>query len=164
MCKSHLLRNFILTPSAVLTPWHWLLSPEFPWGTYFLPDTQNCGLHMRREWRECFLRHRGLAIPTCIKARAWCTWHDACRGRLPAVFFEVSGGENVPSITGGCTTRNFCVSGKRPMAACLLAGSNNMGSSAVVCHPACTTAADKELIRANKDRALAPLPHKLFPA
>ena len=29
-----------------------------------LPDAQICGLRMRR---ERFLRHRGLAIPTCIR-------------------------------------------------------------------------------------------------
>ena len=32
----------------------------------FLPDTWNCELRMRRECREPFPRHRGLAIPTCI--------------------------------------------------------------------------------------------------
>ena len=32
-----------------------------------LPDAQICGLRMRRERRERFLRHRGLAIPTCIR-------------------------------------------------------------------------------------------------
>ena len=44
-----------------------------------LADTQNCGLRMRRECRERFFRHRGLPIPTCITARAWCTCRDACR-------------------------------------------------------------------------------------
>ena len=38
--------------------------------TGLLPDTQNYGLRMRREFRERFPRHRGLAIPTCITARA----------------------------------------------------------------------------------------------
>ena len=38
-----------------------------------LPDAKNCGLHMHRECRERFPRHRLLAIPTCITARAWCT-------------------------------------------------------------------------------------------
>ena len=46
-----------------------------------LPDTQYCGLHMRREYRQSFLCHRGLAIPTCIAARAWRTCRDACRDR-----------------------------------------------------------------------------------
>ena len=47
-----------------------------------------------------FPRHSGLAIPTCIKARAWRT----CR---LAVSFEVVGGENVPGIPGACATRNL---------------------------------------------------------
>ena len=36
----------------------------------FLPETQNYGLCMRREWRERLPRHRGSAIPTCMTARA----------------------------------------------------------------------------------------------
>ena len=46
-----------------------------------LPDTQNGVLRMSRECRERFPRHRGLAIPTCITARAWRTCRDACRDR-----------------------------------------------------------------------------------
>ena len=46
-----------------------------------LPDTKNCGLCMRRECRECFPRHCGLAIPTCITARASRTCRDVCRDR-----------------------------------------------------------------------------------
>ena len=38
-----------------------------------LPDSKNCGLHMHRECRERFPCHCGLAIPTCITARAGCT-------------------------------------------------------------------------------------------
>ena len=57
------------------------------------PDTQNCGLRMRRECRERFPRHRGLAIPPFFTARA-----ATC---------EVSGGENVPGIPGACATHNF---------------------------------------------------------
>ena len=71
-----------------------------------IPDTQNCGLCMRRECRERFPRHRGLAIPTCITARAWRTCHDACRDRLLAVSFEVGGVENVPGFPGACATSN----------------------------------------------------------
>ena len=62
---------------------------------------------MCRECRERFPRHRSLAIPTCLTARAWRTCRDACRDRWPAVSFEVGGGENVPSIPGACATRNF---------------------------------------------------------
>ena len=36
-----------------------------------LPNAYNFGLRMRREWSERFSRHRALAIPACIKARAW---------------------------------------------------------------------------------------------
>ena len=46
-----------------------------------LPETYNCGLRMRLECRERFLRHRGLAIPTCITAHAWRMCRDACRDR-----------------------------------------------------------------------------------
>ena len=46
-----------------------------------LPNTQKCGLRMRLECRERFPRHRGLAIPACITARAWRTCRDACRDR-----------------------------------------------------------------------------------
>ena len=44
-----------------------------------LPDTLNCGLRMRRECRERFPRHLGLALPTCSTARALRTCRDACR-------------------------------------------------------------------------------------
>ena len=45
------------------------------------PDTLNCGLRMHGECQERFPRHRGLAIPTCVTARAWRTCRDACRVR-----------------------------------------------------------------------------------
>ena len=62
---------------------------------------------MRRKCRERFPRHRGLAIPTCITARARRTCRDACRDRKLSVSFEVDGGENVPGIPGACATHNF---------------------------------------------------------
>ena len=62
---------------------------------------------MRRECRERYPRHCGLAIPTCITARAWRTCCDACRDRYLAVSLGVGDGENVPDIPGACTTRNF---------------------------------------------------------
>ena len=51
--------------------------------TGLLPDTQYCGLRMRRECRNVFSAtdskgNRELAIPTCITARASCTCRDAC--------------------------------------------------------------------------------------
>ena len=62
---------------------------------------------MSRECRELFPGHHGLAIPTCITARAWRTCRDAWRDCLLAVSFEVGGSENVPGIPGACATRNF---------------------------------------------------------
>ena len=55
---------------------------------------------MRRERRERFPRHRGLAIPTCTR-------RDVCRDRWLAVSIEVGDGENVRGIPGACATRNF---------------------------------------------------------
>ena len=81
-----------------------------------LPGTQTCELRMRRESRERFPRHPGLAILTCITTRAWCTCHGACRDRLLAVSFEVGGGGNTPGISGACTTRNFAYLLKGPYA------------------------------------------------
>ena len=72
-----------------------------------LPDTQNCGLSMHRECQGHFPRHCGLAIPTCITARASRMCRVACRDRWLVVCFEVGGGENIPGISGACITRNF---------------------------------------------------------
>ena len=72
-----------------------------------LPDTQNCGLHMRRECWERLLRprlqwkplvgdpdvHRG----TCVTHVPRCMSGSLTRG----------GGENVPGIPGACATRHF---------------------------------------------------------
>ena len=44
-----------------------------------LPDSQIAGCACA-ECRERFPRHHGLAIPTCITARAWRTCLDECRG------------------------------------------------------------------------------------
>ena len=78
-----------------------------------LPGTENCELPMRRECRERFPCHRGLAIPACITARAWGTCRDTCRDRQLAVSFEVGGGENVLSIPPHAQPQ-VSVSGKRP--------------------------------------------------
>ena len=62
---------------------------------------------MRQECRDRFRRQRGLAIPTCITARAWRTSRDACRDRWLAVPFDDGGRENVPGIPGAWATRNI---------------------------------------------------------
>ena len=58
-----------------------------------------------------FEGNRYLAIPACITARAWRTCRDACRDRLPAVT-----GKTFPAFPAHAHPQ-FCVSGKRPMAA-----------------------------------------------
>ena len=55
---------------------------------------------MRRECRERSPRHRGLAIPACITARAWRTCPDAYRDRWLVVSYEFGGVENVLGIPG----------------------------------------------------------------
>ena len=72
-----------------------------------LPDTWTCGLPVRRKYQEGFPRHRGLAIPTRITARAWRTCRDAYRDCNPAVSFWVSDGGKDPCIAVACATRNF---------------------------------------------------------
>ena len=58
--------------------------------------------------------HRGLAIPTCIMARASRTCRDACWDSYLAVFFEVGGRENVPGNPSACTTCNFTYLARGP--------------------------------------------------
>ena len=79
-----------------------------------LPDTCKCGLRMRREWRECFPRHRhqrkppvsgpGVLQGTCVTHVPWCMLGSLTRG----------GGENVPGIPVARATRNCTYSIKSP--------------------------------------------------
>ena len=72
-----------------------------------LPDTQDCGLRMRRECRERFPRHRLQRKPlvsdpdmhhgTCIAHVPWCMSGSLTR----------DGDENVPGIPGACATHKF---------------------------------------------------------
>ena len=79
-----------------------------------LADTQNCGLRMRRECRERFLRHwrqgkplvgdPGMHHGTCVTHVPWCMLRSLTSG----------GGENVLGIPGTCTTRTFTYLARRP--------------------------------------------------
>ena len=70
---------------------------------------------MRRECRERFPRYRlqgkplvsdpGMDHDTCVTHVPWSMSGSLTRG----------GGESVPGIPGACATRNFYVSGNRPM-------------------------------------------------
>ena len=72
-----------------------------------LPDTENCGLRKRWEYREHFPRHRLQRKPldndpcmhhgTCVTHTPW-----SMSGSLTRV-----GGENVPGIPRACAPRNF---------------------------------------------------------
>ena len=72
----------------------------------YRPGPINRGLRMRRECRERFSGDRGLAIPTCIRARAsrvpWCIPGSLTSGCLWSRWRR-----NVPGISGGCAIRNF---------------------------------------------------------
>ena len=92
---------------AVQGNYQWPVKHVSPHCMFFLPDAKNCGLRMRRECREHFPRHRGLAIPACITARVSRTCRDACRDRELAVSLEFGGGENIPGILDACATRNL---------------------------------------------------------
>ena len=92
---------------------HYIITTEFSVMNFnsesmsLLPDTSNCGLRMRRECRESFLRHLlqrkplvsdpGMHHGTCVTHVPWCMSGSLTRG----------GGENVPGIPGACATRNL---------------------------------------------------------
>ena len=79
-----------------------------------LPDTQNCGLHMRQECRKRFPRHRlqrkpsvsdpGMHHGTCVTHVPWCMSGSLTRGA----------GKNVPGIPGSCATHNFAYLARGP--------------------------------------------------
>ena len=94
-CSLHSFQRFILVALKWTRIWFWMskVNQQIPIG--LLPDTQNCELRMRRECRERFPHPNGLA--TCITARAWRTYRDACRDQWLAVSFEDGGGETFPA-------------------------------------------------------------------
>ena len=99
---------------AVLAAGLTQLRPLIYAGMGLLPDTQNCGLRMRRECRERFPRlwfHRKLLVNdpgmhhgTCVTHVPWCMSGSLTCG----------GGENVPGIPGACATRNFTFLSRGP--------------------------------------------------
>ena len=79
-------------------------------GMGLLPDTKNYGLRTRRELRERFPRHHGLAIPTCITAHAWCM-----PGSLTSRFLWSRWRRKRSRHSRLMRNPQFYVSGKRPM-------------------------------------------------
>ena len=84
-----------------------------PWASYQIRKI--CGLRMRREWRERFLRHRhqtkplvsdpGMHHGTCVTHVSWCMSGYLTRGS----------GENVSRHSRRMCNPQIYVSGKRPM-------------------------------------------------
>ena len=73
------------------------------YGMGLLPDTENCGLRMRRECRERFPRH-WLQRRPYVTHVPWCMSGSLTR----------HGGENVPGIPGACATLNFTYMARGP--------------------------------------------------
>ena len=81
-----------------------------------LPDTQNCGFHMRQECRERFPRHRlhrkqpvsdpGMHHGTCVTHVLWCMSGLLSRPQWRGKHYRHPRRMRNPQ---------FCVSGKRPM-------------------------------------------------
>ena len=79
-----------------------------------LPDSQNCGLRMRRECRERFPCHRlqrkrlvsnpGMHHGTCVTHVPWCMSGSQTHRY----------GENLPGIPGACASRNFTYLARSP--------------------------------------------------
>ena len=90
------------------------LHSSTPFTMDLLPDTQNCGLRMRRECRERFRRHRLQMKPlvsdpsmhhgTCVTHVPWCMSGSLTRGVR----------KNVPGIPGECVTHNFALIARGP--------------------------------------------------
>ena len=82
-----------------------------------LPDTQKCGLRMRRECRERFLRHRlqrkqsvsdpGMHHGTCVMHVSWYMAESLPHG----------GRKNVPGIPDACATCNYTYLTRGPCSA-----------------------------------------------
>ena len=78
-----------------------------------LTDTLNCGLRIRQECRECFLRqqlqrkplisHPGMHHGTCVTHVPWC------------ISGSLTCGESVPDIRNACATRNFTYLERGPL-------------------------------------------------
>ena len=107
-------RGHIAIFQCIFHVFSFLLPASFT-DTGLLPDTQNCGLCMCREYRERFPRQRlqrkpllsdpGIHNGTCVTRVPWCMSRLLTR----------SGGENVPGIPGACATRYFTYLARGPL-------------------------------------------------
>ena len=80
-----------------------------------LPDAKNCGMRMRRECRESFLRHRFQRKPLVCDPGMH---HGTCVTHVPRCIsgsLTCGGGETVPCIPGACATRNVAYLVRGPL-------------------------------------------------
>ena len=92
----------------------WKISWLKPASMRLLPDTQNCGLRVRRESRERFPRHRLQSKPLVSDPGMH---HGTCVTHVPLCMsgsLNRSGGENVPGVPGACANRNFAYLARGP--------------------------------------------------
>ena len=130
------------------------ITVAFPMGQWVntFEKRENMGVPLIT-WASCQIRKiagcacagnagNGLAIPTCITARAWRTCRDACRDRKLVVSFDLGGVENVPGIPGACATRNFTYLARGPLPDPGIKCFNSLRSSdAICCHGTWSTLA-----------------------
>ena len=99
-----------------------------------LPDTQNCGLLMRRECRHRLQRKPLISDPsmhhgTCVTHVSWCMLGSLTR----------SGRENVPGIPGACATPNVAYLVRGPCHRVIIYLCNNSHTSTSHTHTNITT-------------------------
>ena len=101
----------------VLTLWpqHNIAEKPCTYSMGILPDTQNCGLRMRRECRERFSPPPFVSDPdmrhgTCVEHAPWCM-----PGSLTSGFFWNRRRGKRSRHSRRMHNPQFCVSGKRPM-------------------------------------------------
>ena len=119
--KKGLLCHYMKSETTTHKPWQPYIIGSVEWRERhmgLLPDTQNWGLRMRRECRERFPRHRGLAIPdmhhgTCVTHVPWCM-----PGSLTCGFLWNRWQGKRSRHSWRMRNPRFRVSGKRPMGSC----------------------------------------------
>ena len=80
-----------------------------------LPDTQNCGLRMRRECRKSSPWHR---LQRKLLDSDPSMYHGTCVTHVPRCMsgsLTCGGGENVPGLPGACATHNFTYLARGPL-------------------------------------------------
>ena len=91
--NGHFSLSSVSLQSRRILIWYIIHLLKHPWASYQIRKIAGCACAVNA--RNVFPRHRGLAIPTCIRARAWHAWrtcHDVFGDRWLAVSFKVGVG------------------------------------------------------------------------